>query len=444
MSTEYPASAAIPDAPDAGTAREVRKLVIFSAGLLFVLFGIVGVWAALAGLYGAVVAQGVLKVEANLKLAQHADGGVVRRILVKEGQHVAQGEPIVELENVEADASLSIVRDQLDAEIVKQARLTAEIKDSNRLEIPADLRKRTDSPNVRSLVQNEETLFSARRRVLIEQSNKMLDQKKAIQAEIASLARQIGAAEKSLSYLYEQEKMNELLFAQNFVANTRLLDAKRSTAEKEEKKHEFESLRAQAQQRLADIELRRDALYSTRLNESSRDLVESQSKILNLRERLRPAQEVLERRLIRSPATGTIHVLRAHTQGGVVAPRETVAEIVPDLANLVAEVNVNPADIDEVRTGQEVELELSGLNRRSTPLLKGKLTFVSPDLNTEQTNPAIKFFVVRVGIDRPIPNSVTISPGMPVAAYIRTRMRSPLELWLDPLIGAIRKSWRET
>lgn len=426
------------------TSKEVRRLIVFSGGLLLALFGVIGTWAAVVELYGAIVAPGILKVEANLKLVQTADGGVVRRIFVKEGQRVAQGDPIVELEDVEASATFAIVRDQLDAELARHARLSAELQEASRMEFPPELLERKANPSVRFLMRNEEALLQARSKLVREQSAKMREQKKAILAEIASLEQQIRAADKSLAYLREQEKMNESLNAQNFVANTRLLDAKRSTAEKEEKKYEFESLQAQARQRLADLELRLDALTSNRLAENSKDLVEAQGRILNLRERLRPAREIVARTIVKAPATGTVNVLRAHTQGGVVAPRDTIAEIVPDQSELVAEVRINPADIEEVKAGQEVEVELSGMNRRVTPLLPGKVNFVSPDLNTDPANQQIRYFVARVALERAPPKDVTISPGMPIAAYIKTRKRSPLELWLDPLIGAIRKSMRET
>ena len=434
----------VSDGTTVGTAREVRKLIVVSGTLLVALFGVIGTWAAVVDLHGAIVAPGILKVEANLKLVQPADGGVVRRIFVKEGQHVSQGDPIVELEDVEASASLGMVRDQLDAELARHARLTAEMRNAPGIEFPLELIGRKDAPNVRFLMRNEENLLQARNRQLREQSQKMGEQKKAILAEIASLALQIQAADKSLVYLKEQERMNESLHSQNFVANTRLLDAKRSTAEKEEKKFEFESLQAQARQRLADLELRLDALTSNRLTENSKELVDAQGKILNLRERLRPAKEIHARMIVKAPAAGTINVLRTHTEGGVVAPRETIAEIVPDQSHLIAEVRINPADIEEVKEGQEVEVELSGMNRRVTPLLMAKVSFVSPDLNTDQANPAIKYFIARVGLESAPPKTVSISAGMPVAAYIRTRSRSPLQLWLDPLIGAVRKSMRET
>jgi HlyD family type I secretion membrane fusion protein len=444
MSTQVQVASQPVGAPDPAIAREVRRLVRFSAALVIVLFGIVGLWAALAELYGAVVAPGVLKVEANLKLVQHNEGGVVRSIFIKEGQRVAIGDPLIELEDIEANASMAMTRDQLDADLARQARLTAEIRNAPRIDFPAELLQRRASPGVQVLIGNEESLFAARLRLLREQTSKMREQRRAVLAEIESLGRQIAAAEKSLGHLNEQQKMNESLHEQNFVSNSRVLDAKRSTAEKEEKKFEFESLQAQARQKLADLEMRLESLESGRLAENSKDLVDAQSRIANLRERLKPAKDVLERRIIRAPSAGTVNVLKANTQGGVIAPRETIAEIVPDQSQLVAEVRINPADMDDLQVGQEVEIELSGLNRRATPLLPGKLGFVSPDLNSDPANPAMKFFVARVVLNAAPPPSVTISSGMPVAAYIRTRKRSPLELWLDPLIGGIRKSMRET
>jgi HlyD family type I secretion membrane fusion protein len=432
------------DASAQRTAREARRLVLWSLAFLVAAFGIVGTWSVLAELNGAVVAAGVMKVLANTKLVQHPEGGIVRRIYVKEGDHVAAGTPIVELEDVEANAAMQALRDQLDAEEAKQARLQAEIAGATRIAFPPALLAKRDEPTVRALLGSEETLFRTRLDMLGQQAEKMREQKSAIEAQIESVTQQIAAADKSLTYLNEQEQMNETLHAQKFVSNARLLDAKRTTAEKEEKRYEFESVRAEAKQRLADVEMRLQNLKAARLAESSKDLVDTQSRILNLRERLKPAQDALERRIVRAPESGTVNVLHAHTEGGVVAPRETIAEIVPDHAQLVAEVRVNPADIEEVHVGQRVEVELSGLNRRVTPLLRGSVTFVSPDLNTDTAQPTLRYFIARATISDHPPNGVALSPGMPIATYIRTRERSPLELWLDPVIGAIRHSLRES
>jgi HlyD family type I secretion membrane fusion protein len=432
------------DAAAKRTEAEARRLVLWSGVLLAVLFGGVGLWAVLAQLHGAVVAPGVMKVEANAKLVQHAEGGIVRKIFVKEGENVNAGDPIVELENVDAGASMTALRDQLDAELAKQARLTAVMRNARAIEFPQELTARKAETGVATLLRNENELFRAHVGMLASQAARMADQKKAVESQIESLTQQIGAAEKSLDYLKQQEKMAATLQAQNYVSNARLLDARRVTAEKEEKRFEFESLRAGAQQRLADIEMRLENLRAGQLADTSKDLVETQGRILTLRERLKPALDALERRIVRAPATGKVNVLRAHTVGGVIAPRDTIAEIVPQQSQLVAEVRLNPADIEEIHAGQNVEVELSGFNRRVTPLLRGTLTFVSPDLNTDPATPTIHYFVARAVIAETPPADVHIAAGMPIAAYIKTRERSPLELWLDPVIGAIRKSLRET
>ncbi|HWI13875.1 MAG TPA: HlyD family efflux transporter periplasmic adaptor subunit, partial [Burkholderiales bacterium] len=298
--------------------------------------------------------------------------------------------------------------------------------------------------SVATLLRNENEVFRAHVSMLSAQAAGLRDQKKAIESQIESLTRQIGAADKSLDYLKQQEGMAVTLHAQNYVSNARLLDARRSTAEKEEKRFEFESMRAAAEQRLADAKMRLENIRAAQLADASKDLVETQGRLLALRERLKPARDALERRMVRAPATGKVNILKAQTVGGVVAARETIAEIVPVQSQLVAEVRLNPADIEEVHAGQEVEVELSGLNRRVTPLLRGNLNFVSPDLNTDPATPTVRFFVARATIPQTPHAEVHIAPGMPVTAYIRTRERSPLELWLDPVIGAIRKSLRES
>lgn len=438
-----PEAASQPDSA-ARIRAEGRRLMLQSAAILILLFAIVGGWAAFAQIYGAVVAAGAMKIEANVKLVQPAEGGVVRRVFVREGALVALGDPIMELEDADANMALVTLRDQLDAEFAKVARLAAEIANSARMGFPLELSDRKADPAVQAVFRHEENLFTARLRVFREQAERLREQRTAIMAEIASLGRQVEAADKSLAYIREQEKMNESLHAQNFVASTRLLDAKRASSEKQEKKFEFESLRAQAQQRLADISLRLESLSANRLTEASKEDVDARTRIANLRERMKPAQDALERRIVRSPVSGTVHTLRAHTQGGVVGARDTVAEIAPGSPRLVAEVRLDPSDIDDVRMGQGVQLELSGLNRRATPLLSGTVSFVSPDLTSDPSNPSIKFFVVRVDLIGDLPAKVPITSGMPVAAYIQTRMRSPLELWLDPLIGGLRRSLRET
>jgi HlyD family type I secretion membrane fusion protein len=426
------------------TERELHGLRRLAGIALALTFGIGGLWSVLATLSGAVIAPGVIKMEANTKLVQHLEGGIVRRILVKEGQQVKAGEPVVELEDTEASASLSIVNDQLDAELAKLARLQAEIENAPRVRFQETLLARKSDPSLQRILQREEDHFKARNALVREQIMRLGEQKQQAEAEIASFGRQLVAAEASLGYLREQEKSYEGLVAKNFVAPARMLDARRSVSEKEEKKFEYEALRSQARQKLADVQMRLSQVTTSRYAENSRDMVETQTRILNLQERQLPFKDSLKKRILMAPAGGTVNAIRIHTEGGVVGPRETILEITPSKSEMIAETRISPADIDEVRVGQMVEVEFSGMNRHVTPLIHGRVSMVSSDLNTDQANPQQKFFTVYVELKPEAPLNFEVRPGLPIAAYIKTRERTPLEMWLDPLIGGVRKAMRES
>lgn len=426
------------------TERELQGAVRLALIALALTFGVGGLWSALAPLAGAVIAQGVIKVEANTKLVQHLEGGIVRRILVKDGQRVTAGQPVVELEDTEASASLSIVNDQLDAELAKLARLQAEIDNAPRIRFPQALLARKADPSLQRILQREEDHFKARNALVREQIAKLNEQRQQAEAEIASLTRQLAAAEESLKYLKQQESSYAGLVDKNFVAPVRMLDARRAVSEKEEKKFEYEALRSQARQKLADVQMRLSQVTATRYAENSRDMVEAQTRILNLQERQLPFKDSLKKRILTAPAGGTVNATRIHTEGGVVGPRETILEITPDASAMIAETRISPADIDEVRVGQKVEVEFSGMNRRVTPLIHGRVAMVSSDLITDPANAQVKYFTVHVELTPTEPLNFEVRPGLPVAAYITTRERTPLEIWLDPLIGGIRKALRET
>lgn len=426
------------------TERELQGAVRLAAIALALTFGVGGLWSILAPLSGAVIAQGVIKVEANTKLVQHLEGGIVRRILVRDGQRVAAGQPVVELEDTEASASLSIVNDQLDAELAKLARLQAEIDNLPKVRFPETLVARKSDPSLQRILQREEDHFKARHALVREQIAKLNEQRQQAEAEIVSFGRQLDAADTSLGYLREQEKSYQGLVEKNFIAPARMLDVHRSVSEKEEKKFEYEALRSQARQKLADVQLRLSQVTTNRYAENSRDMVETQTRILNLQERQLPFKDSLKKRILTAPASGTVNATRIHTEGGVVGPRETILEITPDSSAMIAETRISPADIDEVRVGQDVKVEFSGMNRRVTPLIHGRVSMVSSDLITDPANAQVKYFTVQVELKPEAPLNFVVRPGLPVAAYITTRDRTPLELWLDPLIGGIRKSMRET
>jgi chromosome segregation ATPase len=196
---------------------------------------------------------------------------------------------------------LAIVNSQLDAELAKLARLQAEIDSLPRIRFPDSLTARKSDPDVGRILQREEDHFRARNAQAREQIEKLQEQKRQAEAEIASLDKQLSAADQSLKYLRDQEASYAGLVEKNFVAPVRMLDARRQVSEKEEKKFEYEALRSQARQKLADVQLRLGQIHTGRYADNSRDMVETQTRVLNLQERQLPFKESLKKRVLLAP-----------------------------------------------------------------------------------------------------------------------------------------------
>ena len=403
---------------------------------------IVAIWTFASSISAAVIASGFLRIERRIHPVQHPEGGIVKAIRVVEGETVVAGQILAELDDVDASAADQELQSQIDAESARQARLEAEYKRRGSIQFPAALLARKSDLHIEALLAGEEAVFRTRQSLLNEQRRKLAEQKTALASEIANWGRQAEAADRSLALLARQEQMVIALQEKKFFAETRVLDAQRAIAEKEEKKYEAQSLQSQARQRIGDVELRLQTLDANNKAEIAKDLSDSRIRMAVLNERAKPASRALERRLVRAPVAGTVNLLKAGNPGSVIPPRETVAEIVPVEASLIAEVRIAPPDISELHLGQMVDVELSGLNRRVTPLVSGKVVSVSTDLLADPSDPRVRYFNAKIDISA-AKTDVPLSAGMPVVAYIRTVERSPLELWLDPVVGALRHSLRE-
>lgn len=423
-------------------SREIATLRRWAAGVIFGLVAIVTIWTLASSISGAVIASGFLRIERRIHPVQHPEGGIVKAIRVVEGEAVVAGQILAELDDVDASATDRELQAQIDSETAKQARLEAEYKGRGNIQFPAELLARKADLRIEALLASEESVFRTRLLLINEQRRKLAEQREALAHEIASWGRQMEATERSLALLARQEKMASTLMEKKFFAETHVLDARRALAEKEEKKYEAQSLQSQARQRIGDIELRLQTLNANNRAEIAKEMSDSRIRMTVLRERAKPASSALERRLVRAPVNGTVNLLKAGNPGSVIPPRETVVEIVPVEASLVAEVRIAPADISELHPGQAVDVEFSGLNRRATPIVPGKVLSVSSDLLTDPANPEIRYFNAKIEISD-VKLDVPLTAGMPVVAYIRTRERTPLELWLDPVVGALRHSLRE-
>jgi membrane fusion protein, epimerase transport system len=442
--------------PDIEPVQEGKRIGRIGLALIVGFFGVFGLWLVLAPLSGAVIVPGFVKVANERKTVQHLEGGIVKEILVRNGDRVKKGQPLVLMAEVQVGAAVEVLRQTLDGELAKSARLKAETERQSAIVFPEPLLARAHEPKLALVLRTEQAQFEARRTLMESQVSLLRSQSKQVQEEIRGLTSQVVSSDEFIKLTREELKMNESLHEKNFVAYPRILQLKRQLVEKEEKRGEYHSLIAQGKQKLSEIEIRVATLNQNYIREATDLLKESERIIADLSEKLRPAEDAMRRLSIDAPIDGEVVGLRVFTAGGVIAPREPLMDIVPIDAPVVVEGRVQVQDISEVRVGGVAEVQLSAYKARTTPLVDGVVSYVSADRLTDpgsagQQQPyyAVQIKVdaaqvAKLGKDIRLDTEIKLAPGMPVTVFIKTRERAAIMYLLEPVTDTLRRAFRES
>lgn len=425
-----------------GDDRDLRRL---GYGILLVVFGGFGGWAALAPLDSAAVAPGVITVQNYRRTVQHLEGGIVQALHVREGQQVKAGDVLVDLEGTQFRAELDMLRVQQATLRAQEARLLAERDRRPSVHYPADDALPLTDPRVVEAREGQETLFRARRRAYEGEVSVLRQSIAQLHAQIAGLG-SVQTSKRALiaSYKAEMQDLRELL-AEGFADRQKLREFERNVAALEGEVAELEASAAQAQAKINEAELRMLQVEREFQTGVATELGETQAKLSDVTERLRAAQDRVSRAQIRAPASGRVLQLQVHTVGGVVAPGQALMDVVPEREALVVEAHVLPVDIDRVQAGLDATIRFSSFKRTRVPDVKGKVTSVSADrLVDDKTGQS--YFLARIEIDsaeRERLRGVELKPGMPAEALINTGSRTLLGYLWEPLGDAIARSFRE-
>jgi HlyD family type I secretion membrane fusion protein len=418
--------------------RQTRRMLI----PLAVIAGAIFLWSATAPLSGAVVANGQVKVELNRKTVQHQEGGIVREILVRDGQRVRAGQPLVTVGDVRSVAELNLVQDQLQAARIRSARAEAEASLKPRFALPADS---AGQPGAVEHLEREQALFTARRRTLDEQVTALERQIREAHAQAAALETQIGATETSAQLSAEELEMNNKLVREGFITRTRLLGLQRDASDYVARVGEYRSELALSRQRVGELEARIAQARNQYQQQAADELKESSAKVRELAERLRPSQDQVERQTVRSPVDGEVMAMRVSAVGEVIGPREAILDVVPEHEKLVIEARIAPQDIDHVHKESPAEVRLNAFDARTVPLLPAKVVVISADRIT-QPETRESWFVATVEVDAASLKNypqIHLQAGMPAEVFITTPERTLFEYLTKPLSLFSSRAMRE-
>jgi HlyD family type I secretion membrane fusion protein len=404
-----------------------------------------GAWLVLAPLSGAIIAPGFVKVDMNRKVVQHQEGGIIKQVLVRDGEQVRQGQVLVVIDDVRLDATLDLLRTQHDGERAKAARLEAERAFLPDVKFPPELAARRGEPKVAELLQRETGLFRARREALDTQIAVLRKQIRHTVDEAQALAGQIAAEERALKSQKEELAVNQALLKQGFVQKTRLMSLERAVADYEARWEEHRAELAKTRQRASELELRVLAQRNSYVQSAADELKEASTRLFDLEERLRPSKDASDRQRIAAPIAGEVVGMRVFSPGSVVGPREVLMEIVPEDKTLVVEARIRPEDINHVRAGSEAEVRLTAYQTRTTPLVAGSVNYVSADRMVDPQSGA-PYYVVNVDVSAGAlvdAGNLRMQAGMPAEVYIRTDSRTAFDYIVAPVTAYLRRGMRE-
>lgn len=400
-------------------------------------------WAMLAPLSGAVVAEGVVKVEANRLTVRHRDGGNVARVFVSEGQLVSRGQPLLVLEDVRVDASVDLLRSQFFAEQVRMARLSAEAALHSTWQ-PPEAVTGTDVARSQEAISRERASFLSRRKVVQGQLTAVRRQIDDVQGELAAHERNRSRSAEALGLLRDELVSNERLLQENFVNRTRVLTLKRGVAEYESRVEAVLAEMAKARQRRTELQARLTATTDAYVQAATDELRDSNARLVDLQQRLRSAIDTAGRHVIEAPVSGRLVDLRVNTVGSALGAREPVVDIVPADARLLVEARVSASAIGDIRPGLPVDVKLLAFPAHTVPLLAGRITLVGADALLDART-AAHYFIVQAVVNRAqsAPTNVELTPGMAAEVYIKTHERTAWQFLLEPLTSSLRRGFRE-
>lgn len=426
-------------------AWSVRLPMIIGLVALVSLVGGFGVWAVGSNITGAVVASGRIEVDRNRQAVQHRDGGIVKDILVKEGEKVDENQLLIRLDPEELASELAIVEGQLFEIVARNSRLEAERDDLDQIVFDPLL---ADSTNAEAteLMDGQQRLFVARKETLKQQIDQLSERSEQVASQIEGITYQEEALARQLELIREELATQKSLLDRGLAQAGPVLALQREEARLTGQAGNLAASRAEAAGRVTEIDLEILRLGTTRREEAITQLRDLSYQELELRERRHTLSTQLERLDIRAPVSGIVYGLQVFGPRSVIRPAEPVLFLIPQDRPLVIASRVPVIHVDQVYAGQEVRLRFSAFDQRSTPELTGQVSNVSADAFTDEATGASYYraeIVLSEDQQQRLPEDLRLVPGMPVEAFMRTQDRSPIAYLTKPLADYFAKAFRE-
>jgi protease secretion system membrane fusion protein len=418
-------------------------------GWLIVVLGLGGflAWGLFAPLDKGVPLSGTVAKESNRKAIQHQTGGIVKEILVKDGDLVKEGQVLVRMNGVMVKSAYETTEAQYLTARATEARLTAERDGLKTITFPAELVQRKNEPRVAELMALQAQLITSRQMSLQNELGSVDENIAGLKDQIKSLEESRESKKAQMGYLKEQLDGMRDLAKEGYVARNRLLDLERTYAQLSGQISEDIGNIARARRQVLELSLRKAQRSQDYQKEVRTQLSDVEREAEALSARLQGQKFEVDNVEVKSPVGGTVTGLAVFTQGGVVQPGFKMMEIVPTNDPLVIEGNLAVNLVDRVHPGLKTELIFSAFNVNKTPHIEGEVEQVAADRSVDERTGA-PYYKVRVkvtpaGQKKIAEHHMDVRPGMPVELFVKTGERTPINYLLKPIFDRARSSMAE-
>lgn len=410
-------------------------------------FGGFTLWGGFAPLEEGISASGQIVVEDNRQVVQHLEGGLVRDIRVREGQFVSQGDVLVVLSKTAALSTRDQVVQEYAARAASVARLRALQKGAARPDF--SILETLDLGEVEreNIIRRESELFDQQKNALSADIAVLNARIKAAEQTTLSRGRQMEIAQTALDSAISERDVIQEIFAKKLARKDRLTQAERLVANLEGEIARLKSDRENAQASMLDHRAQIAQTRARAAREIAEDLLETNTRLLAAEEQLGEAQDILNRSEIIAPVSGEVLNMSFATIGAVVKPAETLMEIVPDIGEVTAAVQIAVTDRANVREGQLVRTQFSSYKGWQAPRLDGKIIDISADLKVDPIT-AISYYEAKIRVPKSEiarTEGIDILPGIPVDVFIYSgKSRTLMDYLFEPLGESLYRGLRRS
>ena len=428
------------------TARRDEKRAV-RLGWLLVLAGFGGflLWALFAPLDKGVMVNGSVVISGNRKVVQHNQGGIVDKIQVKDGDRVEAGQILLTLNEVDARSASEGLDGQYLQLVAREGRLLAEQQRLSDMVMTPRLQPLVDKPEMRVITALQHDLLHSRQQSLKLEAEGMRSSIAGMEASLSAQRQVMTSKQKQRETLEQQLQGLRSLAAENYVPRNKMLENERLLAQ----------LNGDIAQLAGDINrTRRDIEQQTLLiaqrqqeydKEVNSELADVRALLSDVGSKKEKADFNLANIQMRAPVSGTVVGLKVFTEGGVIAPGQTLLEIVPDDQPLFVDARLPVELVDKVWPGLPVELQFVAFNQSTTPRVAGTVELLSADRLLDERDGS-PYYSLRVQVDdagKRALEGLEVKPGMPVQGFVRTGERSFVNYLFKPLMDRLHLALTE-